>query len=281
MSMKPIFWWVAFLPFTDFTLTHFFSHSILPLVDFTPTQFYPHSILPFTDFTLTHFYPHSILPSLDFTRTHFYPHPIFFWSNFTITRFRPNPAPPWPDFTLTQFHLYLISPESIFTLTLFSENFTIPSNRTACTCGPSDKRLSKASIYCCYKSSHFKSCKYHNFLLKNNSTSSNLTFKMELYIRSFKIITQFNDGKQLKNLDEAEEFSKMLEDLLNVHGTVIDALSTGFRKWTSIPEWPITWQSVSHVSDRVKNSKLENLIITLWIIAVGMRRLQMTWSRNF
>jgi len=53
---------------------------------------------------------------------------------------------------------------------------------------------------------------------------------MELYIRSFKIITQFNDGKQLKNLDEAEEFSKMLEDLLNVHGTVIDALSTGFRK---------------------------------------------------
>ena len=68
-----------------------------------------------------------------------------------------------------------------------------------------------------------------NFFQKN-STSSNLIFKMELYIRSFKIITQFNDGKQLKNLDEAEEFSKMLEDLLNVHGTVIDALSTGFRK---------------------------------------------------
>ena len=58
----------------------------------------------------------------------------------------------------------------------------------------------------------------------------NSYLKMELYIRSFKIITQFNDGKQLKNLDEAEEFSKMLEDLLNVHGTVIDALSTGFRK---------------------------------------------------
>ena len=68
------------------------------------------------------------------------------------------------------------------------------------------------------------------FYRKKNSTSSNLIFKMELYIRSFKIITQFNDGKQLKNLDEAEEFSKMLEDLLNVHGTVIDALSTGFRK---------------------------------------------------
>ena len=207
MSMKQIFWWVA--------------------------------ILPFTDFTLTHFYPHSILPSLDFTRTHFYLHPIFFWSNFT--RFRPSPAPSWLEFTITQFHLYLISLESIFTLTrfypIFSENFTIPSNRTACTCGPSDKRLSKASIYCCNKSSHFKSCKYHNFLFKkNNSTSSYLIFKMELYIRSFKIITQFNDGKQLKNLDEAEEFSKMLEDLLNVHGTVIDALSTGFRKWTSIPD---------------------------------------------
>ena len=63
---------------------------------------------------------------------------------------------------------------------------------------------------------------------RKNVFNSNL--KMELYIRSFKIITQFNDGKQLKNLDEAEEFSKMLEDLLNVHGTVIDALSTGFRK---------------------------------------------------
>ena len=105
---------------------------------------------------------------------------------------------------------------------------------------------------------------------------------MELYIRSFKIITQFNEGKQLKNLDEAEEFSKMLEDLLNVHGTVIDALSTGFRKWTSIPERN-TKQSrdFGHVSDRVKNSKLENLIIILWIIAVGMKRLQMTLSRNF
>ena len=66
-----------------------------------------------------------------------------------------------------------------------------------------------------------------NFYGKNVLNSY---LKMELYIRSFKIITQFNDGKQLKNLDEAEEFSKMLEDLLNVHGTVIDALSTGFRK---------------------------------------------------
>ena len=65
------------------------------------------------------------------------------------------------------------------------------------------------------------------FYQKNDFNSY---LKMELYIRSFKIITQFNDGKQLKNLDEAEEFSKMLEDLLNVHGTVIDALSTGFRK---------------------------------------------------
>jgi len=61
-------------------------------------------------------------------------------------------------------------------------------------------------------------------------TNPNILKVMELYIRSFKIITQFNDGKQLKNLDEAEEFSKMLEDLLNVHGTVIDALSTGFRE---------------------------------------------------
>lgn len=64
----------------------------------------------------------------------------------------------------------------------------------------------------------------------NRKKFFNSYLKMELYIRSFKIITQFNDGKQLKNLDEAEEFSKMLEDLLNVHGTVIDALSTGFRK---------------------------------------------------
>lgn len=61
-------------------------------------------------------------------------------------------------------------------------------------------------------------------------TNPNILKVMELYIRSFKIITQFNDGKQLKNLDEAEEFSKMLEDLLNVHGTVIDALSIGFRE---------------------------------------------------
>lgn len=61
-------------------------------------------------------------------------------------------------------------------------------------------------------------------------TNPHILKVMELYIRSFKIITQFNDGKQLKNLDEAEEFSKMLEDLLNVHGTVIDALSTGFRE---------------------------------------------------
>ena len=78
-------------------------------------------------------------------------------------------------------------------------------------------------------------------------------FKMELYIRSFKIITQFNDGKQLKNLDEAEEFSKMLEDLLNVHGTVIDALSIGFRKWTSIPGWQIHGSSRTCV--RVESSK--------------------------
>ena len=204
-----------------------------------------------SNFTLYRFHPNSFLPSFNFTLTRFHPNPflpapIFFWSNFT--RFRPSPAPSWLEFTLTQFHLYLISLESILPsnpfyphpilpLPYFSENFTIPSNRTACTCGPSDKRLSKASIYCCNKSSHFKSCKYHNFLFKkNNSTSSYLIFKMELYIRSFKIITQFNDGKQLKNLDEAEEFSKMLEDLLNVHGTVIDALSTGFRKWTSIPD---------------------------------------------
>jgi len=61
-------------------------------------------------------------------------------------------------------------------------------------------------------------------------TNPHILKVMELYIRSFKIITQFNDGKQLKNLDEAEEFSKMLEDLLNVHGTVVDALSTGFRE---------------------------------------------------
>ena len=206
MSMKQIFWWVAILPFIDFTPTHFYPHSILPLLDFTRTHFYPHPsssgpISPVLDLALLH--PDSNSPS----------------PNFTCTWFHSNPFLPSPDFTL------------------FSENFTIPSNRTACTCGPSDKRLSKASIYCCNKSSHFKSCKYHNFLFKkNNSTSSYLIFKMELYIRSFKIITQFNDGKQLKNLDEAEEFSKMLEDLLNVHGTVIDALSTGFRKWTSIPD---------------------------------------------
>lgn len=61
-------------------------------------------------------------------------------------------------------------------------------------------------------------------------TNPNILKVMELYIRSFKIITQFNDGQQVKTLDEAEEFSKMLEDLLNVHGTVIDALSIGFRE---------------------------------------------------
>jgi [3-methyl-2-oxobutanoate dehydrogenase (acetyl-transferring)] kinase len=53
---------------------------------------------------------------------------------------------------------------------------------------------------------------------------------MELYIRSFKIITSFKGGKEIETIEEARDFADLLEDLLNQHNTVISDLSTGFRE---------------------------------------------------
>ena len=52
---------------------------------------------------------------------------------------------------------------------------------------------------------------------------------MELYIRSFKIITSFKSGNEIETMEEARDFADLLEDLLNQHNTVISDLSTGFR----------------------------------------------------
>ena len=54
-------------------------------------------------------------------------------------------------------------------------------------------------------------------------------FQMELYIRSFKIISSYNGGKEIETMSEAHDFADLLEDLLNQHNTVIFYLSTGFR----------------------------------------------------
>ena len=49
-------------------------------------------------------------------------------------------------------------------------------------------------------------------------------------MKSFKIISSFNNGKRIVTMEEALEFTNLLEERLAVHGTVIKVLSTGFRE---------------------------------------------------
>lgn len=51
---------------------------------------------------------------------------------------------------------------------------------------------------------------------------------MELYMRSFKIITSFNGGKKIQTYEEVKVFEQLLERLLEDHGDVIDELTKGF-----------------------------------------------------
>ena len=48
-------------------------------------------------------------------------------------------------------------------------------------------------------------------------------------MKSYKIISSFNNGKRIVRMDEALEFTNVLEERLAVHGNVIDKLSDGFR----------------------------------------------------
>ena len=48
---------------------------------------------------------------------------------------------------------------------------------------------------------------------------------MEQYIRSFKVISSFNDGRMVKKQDQVEDFTHLLEILLDDHGSVIDDLT--------------------------------------------------------
>ena len=48
-------------------------------------------------------------------------------------------------------------------------------------------------------------------------------------MKSYKIISSFNNGKRILRMDEALEFTNVLEQRLAVHGNVIDKLSDGFR----------------------------------------------------
>ena len=48
---------------------------------------------------------------------------------------------------------------------------------------------------------------------------------MELYIRSFKIISSFNDGREVTTKDEVAAFEHLLETLLDDHGNVIEDLT--------------------------------------------------------
>lgn len=52
---------------------------------------------------------------------------------------------------------------------------------------------------------------------------------MELYIRSFKIITSFNNGERLTTHDEVIAFENLLQVLLDDHSNVIEDLTQGFR----------------------------------------------------
>ena len=48
---------------------------------------------------------------------------------------------------------------------------------------------------------------------------------MEQYIRSFKVISNFNDGRMVKTQDKVDDFTHLLEILLDEHGSVIDDLT--------------------------------------------------------
>ena len=48
---------------------------------------------------------------------------------------------------------------------------------------------------------------------------------MELYIRSFKIISSFNDGREVTTKDEVAALEHLLETLLDDHGNVIEDLT--------------------------------------------------------
>ena len=54
-------------------------------------------------------------------------------------------------------------------------------------------------------------------------------------MKSFKIISSFNNGKRIVTMDEAQEFTNLLEERFAVHGTVIKGLSDGFR-WDLWPQ---------------------------------------------
>jgi hypothetical protein len=48
---------------------------------------------------------------------------------------------------------------------------------------------------------------------------------MELYIRAFKIIQAFNNGRMVTTKEEVIDFSHLLERLLDDHGNVIEDLT--------------------------------------------------------
>lgn len=62
------------------------------------------------------------------------------------------------------------------------------------------------------------------------TTNPKILEVMELYMKSYKIISSFNNGKRILRMDEALEFTNVLEQRLAVHGNVIDKLSDGFRE---------------------------------------------------
>ena len=56
-------------------------------------------------------------------------------------------------------------------------------------------------------------------------------------MKSYKIISSFNNGKRIVRMDEALEFTNVLEERLAVHGNVIDKLSDGFRYFFFLFIW--------------------------------------------
>lgn len=60
-------------------------------------------------------------------------------------------------------------------------------------------------------------------------TTPKLLSVMELYIRSFKIISSFNDGREVTTREEVAAFEHLLETLLDDHANVIEDLTQGFR----------------------------------------------------
>ena len=61
---------------------------------------------------------------------------------------------------------------------------------------------------------------------------------MELYIRSFKIISSFNDGREVTTREEVAAFEHLLETLLDDHANVIEDLTQVRKfgqKWQKSP----------------------------------------------